>query len=75
MRRDRIVKLHVRERFLVTLKSGEAIEGVLLDADRTSMVFADCIVWRGDAKWKADGQLFVARLDIAYMQTAQVTPR
>lgn len=72
MRRDRIIKLHVRERFVVTLKSGEAVEGVLMDADDTSLVMADCTVWRGDAKWRADGQMFLARADVAYMQRPDV---
>lgn len=70
--RDRLVKSHIRTRFLVTLKTGESFEGLLYDADPTMFDLAD--VWAVDqhGRKQVDGHLFLARADIAYMQVPTV---
>lgn len=72
-RRDRIVREHVRERFVVTLKTGEGVAGVLIDADDNSLILADVTVFKDDSKWSADGHVYVSRANIAYMQRPEVT--
>ncbi len=71
--RDRLVKSHVRTRFLATLKTGEAFEGLLFDADHTTLILADA--WAVDAagvRQSVDGHLFLSRTDVAYMQIPNV---
>jgi hypothetical protein len=70
--RDRLVKSHVRTRFLVTLKTGEAFEGLLYDADGRTLDFADAWAVDTNARRQVDGHLFIARADIAYMQIPHV---
>lgn len=72
-RRDRLVRQNLRSRFLVSLKSGEVFDGVLLDADETSLVLADAsaVSPKGE-KTAVDGHLWLARIDVAYMQAAVV---
>lgn len=66
--RDRILKSHLRQRFVITLKSGDAFEGVVLDADSRVMVVADASAHTPDGPAKVDGQLFLQRADVAYLQ-------
>lgn len=65
---DRLVRRRVRKRLLVTLKTGETIGGVLVDADRSSFVFAQASMVGGDEAVPVDGELIVARSDVAYIQ-------
>jgi hypothetical protein len=66
--RDRILKSHLRQRFVITLKSGDAFEGVVLDADARVLVVADASAQTANGPAKVDGQLFVERADVAYLQ-------
>lgn len=70
--RDRLVKSHLRSRFIATLKTGETFEGLLYDADPATLVFADAWVVGANGRSQVDGQLFFARSDVAYMQIPQV---
>lgn len=73
MRRDRVIRSHIRTRFVVTLKTGETFDGLLLDADASTVVLGDASLLTDNARTPADGQLFLARADIAYMQLPNVT--
>lgn len=73
MRRDRVIRSHIRTRFVVTLKSGEAFDGLLLDADATTAVLGDASLLTPTGRTHVDGQLMLARTDIAYMQLPTVT--
>lgn len=62
---DRLVKGRVRDRVVVTLKSGETFSGVLLDADRSTVVLV-----RAEAEpgVPVDGDLLLRWSEIAYVQ-------
>lgn len=70
--RDRLVKSHVRTRFLVTLKTGEAFEGLLYEADDRTIVLADAFAVDQHSRQSVDGHLFLARENVAYMQVPTV---
>lgn len=69
MRADRLVKSHLRERYLVTMVDGEAFEGLLEAADdrHLTLVDSESISPAGD-RLKVDGSLWLPRARIAYMQ-------
>ena len=66
---DRLVQRHLRARYLVSLDSGEAFDGLLVDADERHLVLVDAeqVAPNGD-RVKVDGQLWLPRLNVAYMQ-------
>lgn len=68
-RPDRLLRRSIRTRYLVTLDSGEAFDGLLIDADDQHVVLADVesVAANGD-RLKVDGQLWLPRLSISYMQ-------
>lgn len=68
MRSDRVLRGVIRERFLVTLQSGEAFEGVLADADAKSVVLNDPFLVREKDRTSVDSDLFIPRAEIRYMQ-------
>ena len=70
---DRLIERHVRTRYLVTLVDGEGFDGIVVDADWRHLVLADVdhIAATGD-RVKADGQVWVPRERIAYMQQPKV---
>lgn len=66
---DRIVTDHLREKYVVTLKSGETFDGVLTDADGRSVVLAQARSLSSDRDpFMIDGCLVLARADIRYFQ-------
>lgn len=68
-RRDRLVRQHLRTRFLVTAKSGQTWNAVLLDADDRSVILTDVeSVGPDGTRTSVVGQVFLPRDDIAYMQ-------
>lgn len=68
-RADRLIRSHFRERYLVTLQDGTAFDGLLLDADATTIVLADAqqVAANGD-RLQVDGQIWLPRSGVAYMQ-------
>ena len=71
--RDRLVRRSLRERFVVTMRSGEAFEGLLLEVDDRTLVLADGHVLTGNARHAADGLLYLPRLEVAYMQKPEAS--
>lgn len=69
VRRDRLVRQALRSRFLVTLASGEAFEGVLIDVDDRHVILADtdAVSDKGE-RAPVDGHLWLPRADVKYMQ-------
>ena len=67
MGRDRLLRQILRERFLLTLRGGEAFEGLLIDADDKTVRLG--AVYAVDEKSRApvDGEMFVPRAEILYM--------
>lgn len=59
------VRGRVRERMLVTLKSGETFSGVLLEADRSTVVLVKA---EAEPDVPVDGELLLRWSEIAYVQ-------
>lgn len=70
--RDRLLRASLRERFLITCVDGAAFLGLLADVDAATVVLVDAAYHppKGDPV-PVDGQLFLPRARIAYMQRAQ----
>lgn len=68
MRRDRLIRNALRERFVVTLKSGETFDGLLVEADVKTFVLANAWSLEGRDRVSVDGQLFVPRDEVSYLQ-------
>jgi hypothetical protein len=72
-RRDRLVREALRDRYIVTLKSGATFDGLLWDADEATFVLVDAdsvaVSQRGDTlRTPVDGSLYLSRSDVDYMQ-------
>lgn len=68
MGRDRVIRSLLRERFVISLSTGETFEGILLDADPSTLYVVDAFAITEDDKIRVDGKLFVPREHVAYMQ-------
>ena len=67
-RRDRLVRLALRSRFLITTVDNEAFEGVLIDSDESNFVLADAAaVAANGVRSPVDGHLWIPR-PVRYMQ-------
>lgn len=66
--RDRLIRRSLRDRFVVTMRSGETFEGLLLDADDRTFTLGDGSVLVGRDRRPADGLLYLPRAEVAYMQ-------
>lgn len=70
-RADRIVRMYLRDRFLITTHEGKTFGGVLVDADDRTLVLAEVDSYSPDGvPTRVDNQLFLPRGDVAYMQRA-----
>lgn len=72
-RRDRLVRQTLRCRYVVTLKSGATFDGVLFDADESSLVMVGAeslaLSGRGETvRTRVDGHLVLFRAEVDYMQ-------
>ena len=69
MARDRLLRRIVRERFIVTLKSGETFDGLLDEVDDRTVTFvAAGQLDPRSGRAAIDGRLYLPRDGIAYMQ-------
>jgi len=68
MRRDRVLRQHLRDRFVVTLLSGETFDGLLDVWDESTLELVDAYAVTERARLEVDGRLFIPRDRIAYMQ-------
>lgn len=67
--RDRLLKKTLRNRYIITLKSGETFDGLLDDWDRQQIVLiAASVVTESNARVKIDGDIRLDRVNIAYSQ-------
>lgn len=67
-RSDRLVKRYLRSRFLITTPN-QTWDAVLMEVDDRSLLLVDAELVSADGtRTKADGQVFVPRADVAYMQ-------
>ena len=72
-RTDRLLRGLLRERFVVTLRNGAAFDGLLMDADDKTIRLADASGIDGRNRVKVDGEMFLPRTEVVYMQKPQVS--
>ncbi len=68
IRRDKIIRQALRERFVVTLKGGESFEGILIEADDKSLRLVDSFAVSGKNRVSVDGDLYLPRPEVSYLQ-------
>lgn len=68
MGRDRLLKDHLRHRYVVTLKSGETFDGLLDRWDEQTVELVNPYAVTEQARVEVDGTLVLPRANIAYMQ-------
>ena len=68
MWRDRVIRAHLREEFLVTLADGTGLQGLLVEADDKTIVLANVSQVERDRTVPVDGQLFIPRSNVLYLQ-------
>jgi hypothetical protein len=68
MGRDRLVKRALRERFVVTMTTGETFEGLLLDADDKTLQLTGAFALSGQSRVEVSGDVYLPRLGVAYLQ-------
>jgi len=72
-RRDSIVRRALRERFVATLRTGESFDGLLIDADEKTYRFGDAFAVDGSTRVRVDGELFLPRDAVLYLQRPGVS--
>lgn len=66
---DRLIRKALRTRYLITLTSGDAFDGILLEADERHYVLVDAEQILPDrSRVKVDGELWLPRLNVDYLQ-------
>jgi hypothetical protein len=68
MRKDRLLRKMILERFVVTLRSGESFDGLLADADTKTIRLVSSFALSGKDRVSVDGELFIPRSEITYLQ-------
>lgn len=73
--RASLLESHLKDRFVVTLTTGETFDGLLIEVDADTLLLADARLHTGDRWTPADGQVYVPRSKVAYLQATmrQVT--
>lgn len=68
-RRDRAIRAHLRDRFVVTMLDGDTFDGLVTDADEATLVVVDAgqLGSKGE-RIPVDGVLYLPRGRVAYMQ-------
>lgn len=69
MRRDRLLKERLMDRFVVTLDSGQTFEGLLAAVDENTVRLVDAgVVGLGTQRTPVDGELYLERSRISFLQ-------
>lgn len=67
-RRDRLIRQSLRERFIVTMASKATFDGLLLDVDDRTVRLTNSFALEGSSRIAVDGDLYLPRGEVAYMQ-------
>lgn len=67
-RRDSLLRQLLRERFVVTLKTGEAFDGLLDRWDESTLELINPTAVSEKTRVPVDGRIYVPRDQVAYMQ-------
>lgn len=68
MGRDRLLRHLLRERFIVTLKTGEAFDGLLDQWDESTIELVNVAAVSETNRVAVDGRVYLFRDNVAYMQ-------
>lgn len=73
VRRDRVIRMYARERFVVTLLDGTTFDGLLEECDELTLELVDAHSVGQDqggrvSRTPVDGRLYLPRARISYMQ-------
>lgn len=67
--RDQLLRRMLRERFIVTLRTGEAFDGLLIDVDEKTLRLGNAVVVAANGRHTpVDGELYVPRTEVIYLQ-------
>lgn len=66
--RDRLLHRTLRERFVVTMKSGATFDGLLADVDGRTIVLVKASALDENGRHRVDGSLYLPRSDVDYLQ-------
>lgn len=73
--RDRLLRDALRERFVITLHSGETVEGLLWAVDAHTVILADAASLSPvGQRSPIDGWVYLPRATVAYLQRPQPPP-
>ena len=68
-RPDRLVRRALRTRYVVTTATEDTFDGILIDADDQHLILADAdALARNGDRTRVDGQLWIPRPSVKYMQ-------
>lgn len=73
LRRDRLVRQALRDRFVATMRGGETFDGLLVDADAKTFRMTDAFAVDGRNRVSVDGELFLPRSEVLYLQRPGVS--
>jgi hypothetical protein len=73
MRRDRLLRDLLRERFVVTLKTGEAFDGLLDRWDESTLELVNVQAVSEATRVQVDGRIYLPRVQVAYMQRPEAS--
>lgn len=68
LRRDRLVRQVLRERFIATLRDGQTFDGLLAEADEKTFRLVNAFAIDGKNRAPVDGELFLPRSEVLYLQ-------
>lgn len=71
-RPDRLIRQALRDRFVVTLRTKETFEGLLLEADDKTIRLVDAFALDGSSRVAVDGDLYLPRAEVSYLQRPEV---
>jgi small nuclear ribonucleoprotein (snRNP)-like protein len=73
--RDRLLRLALRERFAVTLISGDTVEGVLYAIDSRNLLLVDAhAIGEDGRRTRLDGWVYLLRSTVLYLQRPYAIP-
>lgn len=73
MGRDRLLRQLLRERFVITLLTGECFDGLLERWDETTVEFVNCFAVTKNARVQVDGRLYFPRKQVSYLQRPEAS--
>jgi hypothetical protein len=73
VQKDKLLRRLLKDRFTVTLRGGQSFDGLLADADKRTVRLVDAFALDGKNRVSVDGDLYLPRREIVYMQRPGAT--